>query len=690
MAVRSLYRERGSQLWNRTMGILARRDALRKFDMRWLWLLAGVLVLAAAWNVINGIQAASRADTVQVALVPNVKVAQPAVGPIASSLSFTGDVKASAQVNVVPKATGRVERLAVDVGSTVKKGDVIAEIDSALPKAQVAQAQAALDAAQAKYASMQAGSREEQIAQAAASLESAKLKLSAMYDGSREEQIAQAQAALDAAKAKAEQVKAGAKATDLAALQSQVDAANGSLAVAKAQLEKAKQGPTQTQWWQALGQLDVARANMKAAEARLADVKAGPKQADLAAAQAAVVAAQAQLTATDDLHDLYDHRNDLTNGVPVNATMAGSAGATSSETINRKGAAVQAALEAAQAKLDLLRSYPLPADLQAAQSTYDAAKGVYDLWFNAVDQMKRGVTPEDLQQAQGAVTSAEAAAAGAQAKLQTARDGATEDDLIQVNTAVTQAEQALALVQKPFRAQDLAQAQVAVTAAQAQYNLVQNPYTDNDLNLGKAAVNQAQAALDMAQIGLSETQVVSPIDGMVADRLQSVGNLVAPTTPIVVLVSSDVELALLVEESQIGQIKAGQKAELTVPAYPNKEFRAAVTAIAPVADPRSRSFQVKIKPDDPDGNLMQGMFADVKIVTQQKDNALTLPKEAVVTRGGKSGVFVLKDGIVQFREVKLGIQTNTMVEVASGVDPGEQVITAGHADLQDGNEVNTL
>jgi len=650
-------------------------------DRRWVLAVGGVALLLALWAIYTRFQSAQVQAPVResTAIVTSVKTAQASLGQIAAGISYTGDIKAAAQVSVLPKASGRIERLAVDVGSRVKKGEVIAQLDSATAKAQLDQAKANLDAAKAKYATMQAGSREEQIAQAKANLDAARQKLSAMQQGSRDEQIAQAQAALDAAQAKADTIKKGATDADRQAAQSAVDSAKAALLQAQARLDTVKQGPTQTEWGAALGAVDAARANLKAAQAKLDDLKAGPKQADLLAAQAAVDQAKAALDAANDKKSYADDHNSVAQLATLGVTSAGQA--------DNAATAAQQAYDAAVAKLDLLKSMPLPADLQAAQSAVDAAQANLMAAEYRVDQMKRGPTPQDLQQAQAAVDAAQATLAQAQARLKQINDGPTQEDITQADAAVTQAQQALALAQKPFRDQDIAQAQDAVAAAEAQYKLALNPFTQNDLDMAKAGVDQAQAALDLAQIAFNETTVTSPMDGVVADKLQSEGALVGPSVPIVSIISSDVELLLGVEESQIGQIKEGQKAEISVAAFPGTVFPASVASISPAADPRGRTFQVKVRPDDQDGRLRQGMFAQVKIITQQKDNALTVPKEALLNRSGQTVLFVLKGDAVQMRPVKVGITGNSTAEILSGLDPGEEVVVSGQNDLHDGDKV---
>src|SRR5690349_10428425 len=108
---------------------------------------------------------------------------------ITSTLSYTGDVKARQALNVVSKATGRVEKLNVDVGAMVKAGDVIAELDKEQSNLSVRQSEANLDAAKTKLAQIQAGARPEQVAQAEANARAAHARVDALQQASRPEQV---------------------------------------------------------------------------------------------------------------------------------------------------------------------------------------------------------------------------------------------------------------------------------------------------------------------------------------------------------------------------------------------------------------------------------------------------------------------------------------------------------------------
>jgi cobalt-zinc-cadmium efflux system membrane fusion protein len=153
------------------------------------------------------------------------------------------------------------------------------------------------------------------------------------------------------------------------------------------------------------------------------------------------------------------------------------------------------------------------------------------------------------------------------------------------------------------------------------------------------------------------------------------------------LVSPEVELALSVEESKVWLLKDGQKVDINIPAYPGGAFQAKVSSIAPTADPKSRTFPVKVRPEDPDGKLRPGMFAQVKITPPEKGKTVLVPKDAVVTRSGQTLVFVVKGEAVQQRTVTVGPTQNGMMEITGGLDVGEEVVTAGHADLKDGDRV---
>ncbi len=106
------------------------------------------------------------------------------------------------------------------------------------------------------------------------------------------------------------------------------------------------------------------------------------------------------------------------------------------------------------------------------------------------------------------------------------------------------------------------------------------------------------------------------------------------------LVSKETEIVLQVEEARIGQVARNQPSQITVAAYPGEQFPGTVASISPTADARSRTFAVRVYPNDPQGRLRDGMFAQVGLQTAARQASL-VPVQAVVNRSGRNIVFVV-------------------------------------------------
>src|SRR5262249_34285110 len=152
-----------------------------------------------------------------------------------------------------------------------------------------------------------------------------------------------------------------------------------------------------------------------------------------------------------------------------------------------------------------------------------------------------------------------------------------------------------------------------VTAAQAQLDKAEHPYTDQDLAAAQAGVDQAQAALAQAQLGVRETQIVAPVDGIVFDRQVSPGAMVGPTSPIVTVIPPQLDVVVNVDEAQLGKVQTGQSVQVTVPAYADQPFSGTVSTVAPAVDQKTRTSAVHVQADDPHGRLKPGMLATVTV-----------------------------------------------------------------------------
>jgi Cu(I)/Ag(I) efflux system membrane fusion protein len=166
--------------------------------------------------------------------------------------------------------------------------------------------------------------------------------------------------------------------------------------------------------------------------------------------------------------------------------------------------------------------------------------------------------------------------------------------------------------------------------------------------------------------------------------------MVSQQTPIVTLMPPALELVVNVEEGQLGQVAEGQSVQLQVPAFPNQTFTGVVKTIAPTVDSKSRTAAVRIEPKDTSSQLRSGMFARLNIITAARQNALVIPKEALLTPVAGAAPMVVaigEDGKVHRQAVRVGLQSDKQAEILSGLADGQLVATSSLNDLNDGDIV---
>ena len=210
--------------------------------------------------------------------------------------------------------------------------------------------------------------------------------------------------------------------------------------------------------------------------------------------------------------------------------------------------------------------------------------------------------------------------------------------------------------------------------------------------LAASKVAQAETELEQSRLELAERRIESPLDGQVASRTVQVGDLAKSDLGLLRIVDlSTVRTAVHVGESDYRQLREGQPAEVRVDTYPDP-FPGRVVRLAPVLDPETRTAVVYIAVENPDGLLKPGMHARVRVVLDRHEQATAVPLASVVETPEGSTVFVLADdgGRVSQVSVRLGLADRTMVEVLSGVDPADRVVTLGSHLVRDGQVVEVV
>lgn len=201
------------------------------------------------------------------------------------------------------------------------------------------------------------------------------------------------------------------------------------------------------------------------------------------------------------------------------------------------------------------------------------------------------------------------------------------------------------------------------------------------MTTAEAGVETAQAALDTADRQLSRTKVTSPIAGSVVKRLVSVGEQVDGTAaqPLIQVANLDVvEVAANVPSEHLGAVRQGQAVEILSDAYRDRSFPGSVVAVAPAVDPATNAALARIRVTNAGRLLKVGMYAQARIVVGRHDGVLTVPPSAVAKDDdGGAAVYVVSDGVAQRVAVKLGLESSEAVEILSGVNEGQQVLTSG-------------
>ncbi|WP_244240854.1 efflux RND transporter periplasmic adaptor subunit [Luteimonas yindakuii] len=247
----------------------------------------------------------------------------------------------------------------------------------------------------------------------------------------------------------------------------------------------------------------------------------------------------------------------------------------------------------------------------------------------------------------------------------------------------------------PDRARlNLAQLQAQLSKLQSNFNRSDRLASQQLISAGdheqlKYDLENVRAAYRLAQLELSYTNVVAPISGVVASRSIKTGNFVQINTPILRIIdNSRLEATLNVPERELATLRAGLPVRLQVDALPGREFVGTVDRVAPVVDAGSGTFRVICA--FAGDSLQPGMFGRIRIDYDQRADALTIPRLALLDDEGEPSVYVVRDGKAVRTAIELGYVDGNLVEVRKGLEPGDAVVTAGKVALRDGGLVQVI
>ncbi|MGV3664092.1 MAG: efflux RND transporter periplasmic adaptor subunit [Prosthecobacter sp.] len=200
------------------------------------------------------------------------------------------------------------------------------------------------------------------------------------------------------------------------------------------------------------------------------------------------------------------------------------------------------------------------------------------------------------------------------------------------------------------------------------------------------------ARLETAKKALADTVLRAPFGGMIVERLTETGEYVSSSSGVAVLVATEtLRLIIQVPETQVGQVRAGQQAGFSVPAFPGEIFAGTVRHVGGALREATRDLAIEAEVANPDGRLRPGMFAEGRLeLAEVRALALPAPALRVDADGRTHRVFVVvgKDGAsVEERIVEIGEKKDDLVEIRNGVSAGDVVVLSPGAEATDGMRV---
>ena len=311
----------------------------------------------------------------------------------------------------------------------------------------------------------------------------------------------------------------------------------------------------------------------------------------------------------------------------------------------------------------------------------DAAAAEADALAAALQELERSF-PEQEEQARAALASAEANARYAKLKLQRTR----ELFRLQGSAAQEEYEEAVSLAD---------QAEQDVMQARAALGLLRRA-TPEKIAQARARMASQREVVNRLNDQISLHTIRAPFTGYVTAENTEVGQWVKQGDPVVELIELDeVDVEVMVTEEVIGGVQLGEEVRVEVPAVRDRPFTGRVQLIVPQADPQARTFPVKIRvPNQFDGGrplLRSNMFARATLAVGRSEEALLVPKDALVLGGPVPVIFVAEPDpknpealTAKLVPVELGVADGGLIQVKGPVQPGQKVVVRGNERLRPG------
>lgn len=241
----------------------------------------------------------------------------------------------------------------------------------------------------------------------------------------------------------------------------------------------------------------------------------------------------------------------------------------------------------------------------------------------------------------------------------------------------------------------LAQAQVSLGLAQTTFDRLSSlikagAVSQQEYDQAKSDLESGKAEIDLIKAEVKETVINAAFSGVMGERKVSIGQFVNQGATLSYLIKHDpMKAEFRVPERYLGQLKEGQIIEVSVAPYPDERFSGQVYFIDPQIEEQTRTALVKAKIPNPDRKLRRGMFTNLDLIVNVRNDALTVPEIALIFSGDDVYVFAVdNDHKAQMKKVKVGIRMAGKAEIIEGISAGENVVVEGYQKIGPGSSVS--
>jgi RND family efflux transporter MFP subunit len=212
-----------------------------------------------------------------------------------------------------------------------------------------------------------------------------------------------------------------------------------------------------------------------------------------------------------------------------------------------------------------------------------------------------------------------------------------------------------------------------------------------DFEQSQVQFESALASYTLASEAYENTSVKSPINGFITSINVSVGSMASPGVPAATV--ADVSSLIIntnISEYLVGHIKSGDPVEIKISTLGDESYKGIVTAISPAPAKGTLTYPAEISVIDNNGKVKAGMFAEIRIITAEREKVISIPSDSVIVKNGKSLVVLINNNLPSYKEISTGLDNGTQVEVTKGLKTGDVIAIEGQQYITEGIMVNIV